>query len=223
MRPSLPEHPTYILWGSSGHSNVLAEVIHLRGGKVVALFDNDSKAISTLPGVPIYYGDTGLRNWLAANGSINGLNCGVAIGGSRGKDRQDIYESLSALGLTFPSIIHPSAVVSLSATFADGCQILANAVISASVSIGRMCIVNNNANIDHDCKIENGVHIAPGAILCGCVHVGNNTMIGAGAVVLPRIRIEENSVVGAGAVVTKNVPSGSVVVGNPARVIRSQS
>ena len=223
MRPSLPEQPTYMLWGSSGHSKVLAEVIHLRGGRVVALFDNDSKAISTLPGVQIYYGETGFRNWLAANGPINGLNCGVAIGGSRGKDRQDIYELLCAKGLAFPPIIHPSAVVSISATFADGCQILANAVVSASVSIGRMCIVNNSATIDHDCNIENGVHIAPGAILCGCVHVGDNAMVGAGAVILPRIQIEENAVIGAGAVVTKNVPAGSVVVGNPARVVRSHS
>ncbi len=47
--------------------------------------------------------------------------------------------------------------------------------------------------------------------------------IGAGAVILPGVTIGEGAMVGAGAVVTKDVPANSVVVGNPARVIRTLS
>jgi acetyltransferase-like isoleucine patch superfamily enzyme len=46
-------------------------------------------------------------------------------------------------------------------------------------------------------------------------------MIGAGAVVLPQIKIGENAVVGAGAVVTRDVGDHTLVVGNPARVAKS--
>lgn len=49
--------------------------------------------------------------------------------------------------------------------------------------------------------------------------VKNGASIGSNATILPGIIIGENAMVGAGAVVTKNVPSGSVVVGNPAKVI----
>jgi acetyltransferase-like isoleucine patch superfamily enzyme len=45
--------------------------------------------------------------------------------------------------------------------------------------------------------------------------------VGGGAVLLPGIEVGEEAFVGAGAVVTKDVAPRSVVVGNPARVIRS--
>jgi UDP-2-acetamido-3-amino-2,3-dideoxy-glucuronate N-acetyltransferase len=45
--------------------------------------------------------------------------------------------------------------------------------------------------------------------------------IGAGAVILPGVTIGEGAMVGAGAVVTKDVPANAVVVGNPARILRT--
>jgi maltose O-acetyltransferase len=53
------------------------------------------------------------------------------------------------------------------------------------------------------------------------IEIGTNAWLGGGAIVLPGVTIGENSVVGAGAVVTRDVPSDVVVVGSPARVIRS--
>lgn len=212
----------FVLWGSAGHAKVLAEVIELRGGRVVALFDNKLEAVSCLPGVPLFHGAAGFREWLAGQMRVEGVGAAVAIGGARGQERQELVQQLESSGLNFPSIIHPSAVVSKTAKFGHGCQILANAVIAPDVSMGSACIVNNSANIDHECKFGSGVHIAPGAILCGCVIVGDNAMIGAGAVVLPRLRIGNGALIGAGAVVTRNVPDGAVVRGNPAKVRSSK-
>lgn len=52
------------------------------------------------------------------------------------------------------------------------------------------------------------------------VKISSNVWIGAGAIIMPGITVGENSVVGAGSVVTKDVPPNTVVVGNPARVLR---
>lgn len=52
------------------------------------------------------------------------------------------------------------------------------------------------------------------------VKICSNVWIGAGAIIMPGITVGENSVVGAGSVVTKDVPPNTVVVGNPARVLR---
>jgi galactoside O-acetyltransferase len=52
------------------------------------------------------------------------------------------------------------------------------------------------------------------------VHIGKNVWLGSGVIVLPGVTIGDNSIVGAGSVVTKNVEANTVVVGNPARVLR---
>jgi maltose O-acetyltransferase len=52
------------------------------------------------------------------------------------------------------------------------------------------------------------------------VRIGRHVWIGGGAIILPGIAIGDDSVIGAGSVVTRDVPTGTTVVGNPARVVR---
>lgn len=213
----------YVLWGSAGHARVLADIIGLAGGQILALFDNDPAAVSCLPGVPVRHGRAGLHAWLSEQESLAGVKAAIAIGGARGRDRVELAHEFRLAGLPLPHLIHPTAAVSASACMGDGCQVLAMAVVAAAVSMGEACIINNSANVDHECRLGSGVHVAPGAVLCGCVTVGDNVMIGAGAVVLPRLRIGAGALIGAGSVVTRDVPDGAVLTGNPASVIRIQT
>lgn len=57
-------------------------------------------------------------------------------------------------------------------------------------------------------------------ITCKPVHIGKNAWVGAGATILPGVTIGDNAVVGAASVVTKDVPSNTIVAGNPAKVIK---
>lgn len=213
------ERSQFVLWGSAGHAKVLADVIASHDGSVLALFDNDVSRPSCLPGVPIYHGEAGLEQWLGSR-PPGEIFAAVAIGGARGEDRRRIALHLLERGFSLPVLLHPTAAVSPSAKIGRGSQVLARAVLAADALLGEACIVNNSASVDHECAIGHGVHVAPGATLCGCVEVGDHAMIGAGAVVLPRIAIGRHAVVGAGAVVTKNVPEFHIVAGNPARTIR---
>jgi acetyltransferase-like isoleucine patch superfamily enzyme len=52
------------------------------------------------------------------------------------------------------------------------------------------------------------------------IYIGDETWIGANAVILPGVFIGKHCVVAAGSVVTRNIPSYSVVAGNPARIIK---
>ena len=52
------------------------------------------------------------------------------------------------------------------------------------------------------------------------ITVGNNVWIGAQVCVLPGVTIGDNCVIGAGSVVNRDIPAGSMAVGNPCRVIR---
>lgn len=53
------------------------------------------------------------------------------------------------------------------------------------------------------------------------ITIGNDVWIGGGVIVLPGITIGDNCVIGAGSVVTRSIPSNSLAVGNPCKVIRS--
>jgi len=53
------------------------------------------------------------------------------------------------------------------------------------------------------------------------ITIGSNVWIGTGAIVLPGVSIGDHAVVGAGSVVTRDVPAGAVVVGVPARIIKT--
>lgn len=216
----MPDQKPFIVWGSSGHAKVLLDILENIGGKVVALFDNDPQAQSVVKNAPVFHGVEGLQKWLSNAHAFSNLSAAVAIGGARGKDRVEIARLLAAKGIDTPSLRHPSCVASPSAQWGFGCHLLAGTVVAADVVMGNLCILNNNATVDHECRLGDGVHIAPGATLCGCVTVGDYAMIGAGSVILPRVNIGSNAIIGAGSVVTKDVGDNQIFVGNPAAPIK---
>lgn len=53
----------------------------------------------------------------------------------------------------------------------------------------------------------------------GCIEIEDNVFIGLGTIIMPNVHIGKNSIIAAGSLVLKDVPSGSVVGGHPAKVI----
>jgi sugar O-acyltransferase (sialic acid O-acetyltransferase NeuD family) len=209
----------FVVWGSSGHAKVLAELLAAKGYQLAALFDNAPEARSIAADIPLYTGEAGFAQWVSANDPAD-YSALVAIGGARGEDRIAIQALFRRHGLSVPSVCHPEAFVAASARIGAGTQVLAHALVAADASIGAACILNHKAAVDHECNVGDGVHLAPGVTLCGCVEIGTNVFIGAGSCVLPRIKIGEGSTIGAGSLVTCDIPSGVVAYGRPAKVIR---
>ena len=98
---------------------------------------------------------------------------------------------------------------------------MAGVVLQSGTKIGKHCIINTKASIDHDCIIDDFVHISPSVTLCGNIVVGEGTHVGAAATIIPNIKIGKWCVIGAGAVITKDVPDHSLVVGVPGKIIKS--
>ncbi len=87
------------------------------------------------------------------------------------------------------------------------------------VSIGDDSLIGHNtvmATLDHDMHPDRRADMIPAPI-----RVGRNVWIGSNSTILSGVSIGDNAVVAAASVVTKDVPANCVVVGSPARVVRS--
>lgn len=85
------------------------------------------------------------------------------------------------------------------------------------ISIGDNVTITNSTILTHDASLKETL----GYTFVSKVTIGNNVFIGYNSTILPGVSIGDNVVVGAGSVVTKDIPSNSVAVGNPCRVIKS--
>lgn len=90
----------------------------------------------------------------------------------------------------------------------------------APVTIGDHAFIGPNVSIYTACHPLDPAERNMGDQWAMPVTIGNNVWIGGGATILPGVNVGDNAVVGAGAVVSHDVPSGCVVAGNPARVIK---
>ena len=183
--------------------------------KVIGLFDRDKSLKTPFKGLKNIHEKSALEKWLKKNKK----NCYFYVNiGSHNKTRVKISNYLKKKGLKAASIIHDNAYVSKNTLLGEGIAIFAKTIVQPKSKIGNYVILNTNASISHECEIKEGVHIAPGAILCGNVVVEKYCFIGAGAILLPKIKIGENTIVGAGSVVTKDVPKNCITYGNPSRI-----
>ena len=83
-------------------------------------------------------------------------------------------------------------------------------------------LVMIHSNQDCACEIGDDVTIGHRAIVHGCT-IGNRVLIGMGAIILDGAIIEDDVIIGAGSLVASNkrIPSRSLVVGMPGKVVRT--
>ena len=92
--------------------------------------------------------------------------------------------------------------------------------IGAGSNVQENCVLHTDPGFA--LTIGTGCTIGHGAVVHGCT-IGDNCLIGMGATILNGARIGNNCIVGAGALVTekKEFPDNSLIVGSPAKVIRT--
>ena len=113
----------------------------------------------------------------------------VAIGDNSVRKKEAL--ELARQGKKFGVAIHPFSWVSPKAKIGEGSVICAGAVIQADAVIGKHCLINTCASVDHDSVLQDFVHIAPGAHLCGGVQVGEGGFVGTGVCLPPGYKVPE--------------------------------
>lgn len=117
----------------------------------------------------------------------------------------------------------------------DDVSIGSHSTVEHHVKIGNGVRLHTSVFVPEFSTLEDGCWLGPNVVVTNALYPRSRTAkqhlqgatikrsakIGANATLLPGVVIGENALVGAGAVVVKDVPPNAVVVGNPARVIKS--
>lgn len=189
-----------ILVGAGGHAACVAEAATLSGWRIVAYvdgraapwlarfgdprrFETDAAAIAAFDGQPP-----------AVVIGVGGIDpAGLAV-------RTGLLETYLRAGFECPCVLHPSAIVSGTASIAPGAIVMAGAVLQPFCEIGRGALINTRAVVEHHAIVEAGGHVAPGATLLGASRLGRHALVGANAVVLPAVQVPDDTLVPAGSV-----------------------
>lgn len=129
----------------------------------------------------------------------------------------------------------PLVVIREKNSIGNGVRIGTNTIIEDQVVIEDGVSMHTNVYVSQFTVIKEKAWLGPNVVVIDDPHppcprygecvggpvIGKNAKIGANATILPGVKIGENALVGAGSVVTKDVPPDAVVVGNPAKVIKS--
>jgi UDP-perosamine 4-acetyltransferase len=203
-----------VVIGGGGHAKVVISILKkLKTYTILGYADRIDKG--ELSGARYLGTDSEIAGMVSRSEITNGV-LGVGQIGS-GKSRYEIWRRLCSKLLAFPKIISPDAIVNDGVIADDGVVVMDGAIINTGAWLGIGVIANTHCTIEHDVRLEDWVHVAPGATVSGGVTVGRFSMIGAGATVIEGKRIGAEIVVGAGATVVSDLDEPGVYIGTPAR------
>jgi UDP-N-acetylbacillosamine N-acetyltransferase len=201
---SLVAANSIFIYGASGHGKVIADIIQASGFTVGGWIDDDA----TKPFLS-------WEDFCALHSHAS-----IALGLGSNELRYAIAKKIKHAGHSLPVLIHPTAVVSPSASLQEGSVVMPLCVINAETKIAAGTIINSGSIIEHNCSIGEYVHISPNSSIAGNVKIGNFTHIGIGTSIIQGITIGEESIIGAGSVIITNLPDHVTAVGIPAKIIK---
>lgn len=204
-----------IIVSGGGLAKMCIDLIqHNKAYNIHGITDPNEKVGSEIMGIKVLGGDEVLEG-LRREGYMTAVNAqgSISVDNQSGyyNLRKTLFEKIKDKGFFLPTLIHPSASVSISAQIGEGTLVFEQAIIGSDAQIGDNCIINSGAIVSHDCKIGNHTRISPGAVLAGNVEVGENSLIGMGVTIYVGAKIGRNVVIANGKDIVGNIPDNSIV------------
>jgi len=213
-----------IILGGSGIGMIAVSIANELGYFNVLGFLNDVLPVGSLIGkynkIPVVGATIDLPKFLEDENTLVFI---AYVGMQNEKQVFEKIESLNIPSYRFATLIHPSAIIPKGfCKIGNGVLMSPLSQLSPDTTIEDNCILLPNSFVGHDSTLKKFAHIATNAVVGANVVVGKACHIGSNSTIREKIIIGDYSLVGAGAVVLNDVPENSIVVGNPAKLLRKK-
>lgn len=137
---------------------------------------------------------------------------------------QEVYEKITSLNIPanrLATLIHPTAIIPKGmCKIGNGVLMAPLSQLSPDTTLEDNCIMLPNSFLGHDSTLKRFAHIASNATVGANVTVGCACHVGTNSTVREKISIGDFCLIGSGAVVLKDVEPHSIMIGNPAKLLR---
>jgi acetyltransferase EpsM len=212
-----------IIFGFGGQAKMVLDCIKLTKDYKVIGFVSDKNYNPSFSKQIKYLGSFENLSKIIKNNGPKNLFGIIGVGDNMMRKKISLKVKKINKRFKWANIIHPSAVISPSATIGFGNMILAGSIISAETKIYNHVSINTGSYIDHNNIFHNFSSTGPGVATGGNVKVGEQSFLGIGCKIKHKILIGANTVIGGQAFVCKNCKPNSLYYGVPARRIKQRT
>lgn len=208
------------IYGASGHSKMIVDIIHKNNDHKIIGFIDSYKPINEH-----IYGYNVLGDLTHLTDLITKYNIeGIIIGIGDNYTRYQAYKNISkvAPNLEFVSAVHPNAVIAIDVKIPKGTVVMAHAVINADAKVGDFSILNTKSSLGHDSIMEDFSSLASGVITGGNVKIGFCSAICIRATLVQNVSIGKHTVIGAASLVLKSIGDNKLAYGIPLNTIKNR-
>lgn len=142
------------------------------------------------------------------------------------QNEEMVFNKITSLNIPldrFATLIHPSAIIPKGmCKIGYGVLMAPLSQLSPDTTLEDNSIMLPNSFLGHDSTLRRFAHVASNAVVGANVDVGRAVHVGTNATIREKVKIGDFALIGSGAVVLNDVASNSVVVGNPAKLLRKK-
>lgn len=213
-----------IILGGSGIGMIACSVANDLGTYKILGFLNDVEPVGTLIGkynkVPVIGTTKDIDKYLKNDNNVFFI---AYVGMQKEEEVFNKIEGFKIPPHRYATLIHPSAIIPKGfCSIGSGVLMSPLSQLSPDTTIEDNCILLPNSFVGHDSTLRKFAHIASNAVIGANVDVGRSVHVGTNATIREKIKIGDFSLIGSGAVVLNDVEPNSIVVGNPAKLLRKK-
>ncbi|MEJ5183858.1 MAG: NeuD/PglB/VioB family sugar acetyltransferase [Rectinemataceae bacterium] len=211
-----------IIFGGSGIGMIAASVAEDLGYFEVLGFLNDMLPENSMIGKYKKYPVIGKTDDYTEYLKDTDVHFFVAYVGMQ--NEYNVYKKLESLEIPderWATLIHPSAIIPKGmCSIGKGVLLAPQAQLSPDTTIGDNCILLGGSFLGHDSTLDRFAHLATNSVVGANVYIGKAVHVGSNATIREKVHIGSYSLIGAGAVVLNDFDEYSIIIGNPAKLLR---